>query len=129
MISNTQIELIEYIYNNFELDWFLLDINKLNGKIINSTYIIYITNKETEEVLKTKFTSSNSRNIKLLAILHCLCIDIDSYDEIDGSYDTKEEEQRLKKTIRREKRALERLLTDTGKELKDFIKEMRDLDL
>jgi hypothetical protein len=129
MISNTQIELIEYIYNNFELDWFLLDINKLNGKIINSTYIIYITNKETEEVLKTKFTSSNNKSIKLLTVLHNLCIDIDSYDEIDGSYDTREEEQRLKKTIRREKRALERLLADTGKELKDFIKEMIDLDL
>ncbi len=36
MISNTQIELIEYIYNNFELDWFLLDINNQHKK--NRTY-------------------------------------------------------------------------------------------
>jgi len=129
MISNTQIELIEYIYNNFELDWFLLDINKLNGKIINSTYIIYITNKETEEVLKTKFTSSNNKSIKLLTVLHNLCIDIDSYDEIDGSYDTREEEQRLKKMIRREKRALNRLLDDTNKEVEDFVREMKELYL
>jgi hypothetical protein len=125
MISYNNVNVIDYIYRNFELtDYYVIERNyKISDK-----FLVYIANKETGEEIKTQFTGK-TEDINLLTVLYYTAVDIDSYDEIDGSYDTREEEQRLKKMIRREKRALNRLLDDTNKEVEDFVREMKELYL
>ena len=119
---------IDYIYTNFEITN-IEDIwpDKYDDTTWN--YLVYIRNKLTGEILKTKWGGYNpiTADTYLLEILNNIASSISLYDEIDGFGYDYDKQIRIMRIVRRQKRALMRLID--GYDIDDFINNIRDLEL
>jgi hypothetical protein len=127
MTSN--FKFIDYLYTNFEITH-TEDIwaDKYDDTTWN--YLVYIRNKLTGEVLKTKwgaYRPPTDTDMYLLEILYNIASCISLYDEIDDFGYDYDKKIRIMRLVRRQKRALMRLIDEY--DINDFIDNIRELEL